>query len=531
MISDLLKKKSVLFVLVFLICSIPSFAFAEDNNTAQKDIKDAEYYINLAVSYLELDKYQEAVDPLKQAIKIKPDNAKAYFLLGFSYSELDKYKEAVDAFKKGIKLQPDDDQAHYDLGMSYGMLGKWKEAVDALKQVIRIKPDDAIAHYYIGLAYKKLYKWKEVVDASKQAINLKPDFADAHLNLGIAYGMLYKNQEAIDALKQAISIKPDSAEAHINLGLVYMTIKDKDSAFDEYKILKNLDEEKADYLFVLLNNKSSNDDEKALSTESSEIDLDIIYELDKQDSDTIPPAELNKHKKLMYKAYKQEQLNPPEEREKHFTDMIKKYPDNPAYYFQRANAMIFGSPSDYEKAFRMYLRGKETISEILEEDFLKSMSAGSIYFKRYDLDNDDQPEILLANLDGIHNWSSFIIDKNNDEWQINHIKVFGEWFQGIKIVDLNNNNIPDIIFEHFGGGRGSYDFGIYEYPDSLNSSLGGASDKYLHLHGKIAIEDIGSDGFKEIICSFYLNGEDWAEYYKWDGNKYSVYKEEKQKSL
>jgi len=59
-------------------------------------------------------------------------------------------------------------------------------------------------------------------------------------------------REAVEAYKQAIRIKPDDADAHLSVGLSYLLLNDKGSALEEYKILKDLDPEKADLLFNLI---------------------------------------------------------------------------------------------------------------------------------------------------------------------------------------------------------------------------------------------------------------------------------------
>lgn len=86
----------------------------------------------------------------------------------------------------------------------------------------------------------------------KQAIRLKPDYPESYLNLGIACVNSKRYEEAEQAYKQAIRLKPDYAEAYFELGFNYLFMGDKASALDVYKILKDLDEEKANELFNLI---------------------------------------------------------------------------------------------------------------------------------------------------------------------------------------------------------------------------------------------------------------------------------------
>ena len=131
MISHLLKEKSIIIVLFFLIYSIPAFAFADEDKTSEKYVKDADYYYNLGIVFGNLGKYQEALDAYKRAIKIKPDYAKAHYNLGTVYGKLGKHQEAIYPYKRAIRIKPDYADAHYDLGYSYFILN---DKVSALYQ-------------------------------------------------------------------------------------------------------------------------------------------------------------------------------------------------------------------------------------------------------------------------------------------------------------------------------------------------------------------------------------------------------------
>ncbi len=102
------------------------------------------------------------------------------------------------------------------------------EEINACKQAIKTDPDDASAYYDLGNAHFNSGKQIDLINQPIDEIEAK---------------------EAIEAYKQAIMINPDFAEAHYSLGAAYHFLNDKDSALKEYKILKNLDPEKADELF------------------------------------------------------------------------------------------------------------------------------------------------------------------------------------------------------------------------------------------------------------------------------------------
>jgi tetratricopeptide (TPR) repeat protein len=195
--------------------------------------------------------YKEAVKCYRKAAE--KGNAEAYYNLGHTYGSLGRWQDAIEALKRAIRIKPDYAEAHRFLGFAYGFyLGRYQDAIESHKQAIRIKPDFAMAHYNLGVAYAKLGRWQDMVEAYKQIIRIKPDLAEAHNSLGFAYGKLGRYQDAIEFCKQAIRLKPDYAEAYLGLGITYFITGDKGSALEEYKILKTLDAELANELFNMI---------------------------------------------------------------------------------------------------------------------------------------------------------------------------------------------------------------------------------------------------------------------------------------
>ena len=70
-----------------------------------------------------------------------------------------------------------------------------------------------------------------------------------HNNIGRLYNMLGKTDLEIDAYKMAIRLDPGYAAAHYNLGMALLQTGDRAAALDEYKILKDIDKQKANQLF------------------------------------------------------------------------------------------------------------------------------------------------------------------------------------------------------------------------------------------------------------------------------------------
>jgi Tfp pilus assembly protein PilF len=71
----------------------------------KKKPASAQELIELGQFYLFNQKYSEAVNQLKAALKIKPDTS-AYYLLGLAYEASNQIPEAKEMYRKAIELDP-----------------------------------------------------------------------------------------------------------------------------------------------------------------------------------------------------------------------------------------------------------------------------------------------------------------------------------------------------------------------------------------------------------------------------------------
>jgi hypothetical protein len=139
-----------------------------------------------------------AIDNYKQAIKIKPDYAKAYNNMGVSLNEKGDLDAAIDSYKQALTYKPDYAEAYNNMGVSLNEKGDLDAAIDSYKQAIKIKPDYAEAYYNMGVSLQEKGELDAAIDSYKQALTYKPDYAKAHLNLSFAFLNNGKIKEGLD---------------------------------------------------------------------------------------------------------------------------------------------------------------------------------------------------------------------------------------------------------------------------------------------------------------------------------------------
>ncbi|MBF0198476.1 MAG: tetratricopeptide repeat protein [Planctomycetes bacterium] len=99
------------------------------------------------------DLYKKAVLQYESAISIAPDIWDEYFNLGYIYAVLQRYDDAIDALNKAVKLKDDNGEAFWFLGQVYQKKGdetlalkSYKAAANAFEpnSVMRHKADDKV---------------------------------------------------------------------------------------------------------------------------------------------------------------------------------------------------------------------------------------------------------------------------------------------------------------------------------------------------------------------------------------------------
>ena len=150
------------------------------------------------------EKYQQALDAAKKAIKMNPDQAQFYRLQGDALAQLDKLKEAKAAYQSALKKDPryvpaniglgdiamEQDQyaqaeaqyaiatngypgsvmAHYGLGVARFQQDKYEEAIEPLALVSQNVPSASSVHFLLATACYKTEKWEPAYQAYQMAL-------------------------------------------------------------------------------------------------------------------------------------------------------------------------------------------------------------------------------------------------------------------------------------------------------------------------------------------------------------------------
>ena len=199
-------------------------------------------FANYANILIHIGKKKEAELYLKQALKIKPDFAKAHAEMGALLLEDGKLKEAEISISKAIELKPNFALAHVNLGSIFKIRRKLQEAEKSIRKAIEIRPNFVEAQANLGAVLIDLRRLKEAEKSTRKAIELKPDFAEAYCNLGAILTDYGELEEAEKSTRKAIELNPKIADSYYTLGVILSNMGQLEKAKKSYE--KGLEIEK-----------------------------------------------------------------------------------------------------------------------------------------------------------------------------------------------------------------------------------------------------------------------------------------------
>ena len=151
----------------------------------------------LASSYIKLGDTEDAIKAYQSAVRLNPFRDDMHIKLGNVYYAEERYQEAEDSYKEAVRVNPIANN-HYALGQVYLMTDRYSEAENQFNEVLRLQPESPNGNFGIGQALSMQERYEEAIRQFEEAIEKKEDFYDAYAEMGYAYADLGDMEEAQD---------------------------------------------------------------------------------------------------------------------------------------------------------------------------------------------------------------------------------------------------------------------------------------------------------------------------------------------
>ena len=124
-----------------------------------------------------------AVELYQDLLREQPGHVEALANLGLSLQKLQRHEEAVVYLRQAIALRPGHANSHLNLGLTYQSLGRAQDAKASYQAALALEPGHLQAHFNLAKWWQDAFDFEEASRAYQATLALEPLHADSLANL------------------------------------------------------------------------------------------------------------------------------------------------------------------------------------------------------------------------------------------------------------------------------------------------------------------------------------------------------------
>ncbi len=155
----------------------------------------------------------------RRATRLDDRNKYAQWALGLSCFALQRHDEAITALEQAVELNPNCSVAYGSLGTALGLVGRVDEAITCQEIAIRSNPrDPSIFFRFSGMALANYLanRYDSAIDWASKAVHLMPQWYFGHFILAASQMRAGRVAEAKAAIQNCYAALPDAAICHLD---------------------------------------------------------------------------------------------------------------------------------------------------------------------------------------------------------------------------------------------------------------------------------------------------------------------------
>lgn len=192
-----------------LLSGLPAGAAGLPPTVLEPGVEVAAGHVEKAWKLIGSSDYDGAIDVLKRALELAPDDPGVLSSLGWAQTISQEHDEALATYHRLLVVSPEDTLARVNLGFICLRKGIYGEAIEHLSKAIRSSTDlraRLYGHYYLGLVYMAREMYDDAESLLEEAVELDPSMSEAFFQLGRARYLAGHRAAAISAWKDGAAV-------------------------------------------------------------------------------------------------------------------------------------------------------------------------------------------------------------------------------------------------------------------------------------------------------------------------------------
>ncbi|TSE20201.1 UDP-glucose:protein N-beta-glucosyltransferase [Tepidimonas alkaliphilus] len=156
----------------------------------------------------------------RQALAQDRRHGPALHMLGVLAAQQGQHAAAVELLRQAARVLPQDFAVHNNLGNAQHKLGRFADALRSLERALALAPASHRAQVLnnLGNALQGLGRYAEAIQRYQEALELAPQHAECMANLAKALLQSHRAAEALQWAERAAALAPDRPAPHIAKG-------------------------------------------------------------------------------------------------------------------------------------------------------------------------------------------------------------------------------------------------------------------------------------------------------------------------
>ena len=198
------------------------------------DPKNTDAILKLAELYLYVEKYEDAITLINQAIKVNPYIAREYFLKGMIYIEKHDTAKAISSIQTAVEQDPNYYDAYIQLGLLFADKGN-PLALSYYDDATNLEPQNPESYYDKGMFYQFGGDYDDAIKTYKELLLIDSTYKNAYYNLGVIYNENKTDYTtSLTYFNKAIQCDTAYSMAYYGRGNCYEMLKQYDKALADY---------------------------------------------------------------------------------------------------------------------------------------------------------------------------------------------------------------------------------------------------------------------------------------------------------
>lgn len=174
--------------------------------------------IAYAQSLLKADRYEEALQALKQLQSVNPKDEALISSLAVAYEKTQQPEKAKDILQRGIDWKPEQYRFYVQLGDLMYRGGHDEDALELLTRSVEIREHNPEAYERIGLVLMRMERFDDAITAFRNALDIGySDVAEIRLRIGMIHGYREQWHRAVGEFSKVVELEPGNENGHIYL--------------------------------------------------------------------------------------------------------------------------------------------------------------------------------------------------------------------------------------------------------------------------------------------------------------------------